>query len=285
MKRRAGITLLEVTIASTLLIAVFGMGLSVLLKSGSIAARASQAGHHEAVGRQATNYCRTDFLFARLSGPGPSLAGASTLGIWGNYTEIRYQVPVTPDERGKFRFGSTNRIGQDDPNGQDHVCIIRFEADTILRESAAAPAAISQPAASWGAGFPSLPTLSTVLLDLDLDGNGSRADTFLSGRLQKYEISAQGTFIGVESMCRGVILRVEPRPDPYLYDMNRPGADVAEPLFRFVDARGALVPGSSPGASAVAIVVTLWNGSVEEKNKRFMLRKSSEVVRFRNSQP
>jgi hypothetical protein len=284
MKRRSGITLLEMTIASTLLIAVFGVGISVLLRSGTIAAKASQAGHHEAVGRQVTNHCRTHFLYARVSGPGPALGGASTLGIWSNYTEVRYQVPVTPDERGKLRFGATNRIGEDDPAGQDRVCILRFEAEIVLRESAAATAAASQPAAAWGPGFPPLPTLSTVTLDLDLDGNGSRADTFLSGRLQKYEVNARGDFLGVESLCRGVILRVEPAASPYAYDMNRPGFDGPEPLFRFVDGRGALVPGSSPGATAAAIVVTLWNGSAEENGKRFLLRKSSEVVRFRNPQ-
>ncbi len=278
-------TLLEVTLASTLLVAVFGMGLTVLLNSGTIAAKASHAGHHEAVARQITNHCRTQFLYARLSGPGPSLGGASTLGIWGNYTEVRYQVPVTPDERGKFRFGSTKRIGMDDPAGQDRIFIIRFEAEVVLRESAAATAAAAQPAASWGPSFPALPTLSTVLLNMDLDGNGSRADTFLSGRLQKYEVSAQGSFVGVESLCSGVILRVEPSPNPYSYDMNRAGSEPAEPLFRFVDSRGTLVSGSSPGASAAAIVVTLWNGSAEDKDKRFLLRKSSEVVRFRNPQP
>jgi len=285
MNRRAGLTLLEVTIASTLVVAVAGIGLSVLLKSGTIAAKASQAGHYEAMGRRITNHCRRELLYARLSGPGPSLGGASTLGIWSNYSEVRYQVPVTPDERGKFRFGSTKNIGLDDPTGQDRICIIRFEAETILRESAAATAAASQPAVSWGPSFPPLPALSTVRLDIDLDGNGSRADTFLCGRLQKYEVSAQGTFLGVESLCREVILRVEPRPNPYLYDMNRPGSEVAEPLFRFVDAHGTLVSGSSPGTSAVAIVVTLWNGSPEDKDKRFLLRKSSEIVRFRNPQP
>jgi len=283
MNRRAGITLLETTIASTLLVAVFGIGINVLLRSGAIASAACKAGHHEAVGRQVTNSCRANFLYARLSGPGPTLGGISTLGIWSDYTEVRFQVPVSPDERGKLRFGATSRIGMDDPTGQDRICIIRFEADTILRESAAATAPAGQPAASWNASFPSLPTLSVLTLNMDLDGNGSQADTFLSGQLRKYEVSAQGAFLGVETLCRGVILRVERKATPYLYDMTTSASD-AEPLFRFVDARGALVLGSSPGTSAVAIVVTLWNGSADDKGKRFMLRKSSEVVRFRNPQ-
>lgn len=283
MNRRAGVTLLEVTIASTILVAVFGVGINVLLRSGSIASSGSQASHLEAVGRQVTNHCRSGFMYARLSGPAPTLGGISTLGIWNNYTEVRFQVPVTPDEHGKLKFGATKRIGLDDPSGENNFCVIRFEAETILRESAAATAAASQPASSWGDSFPKLPTLATVLLDLDLDGNGSRADTFLTGRIQKYEISAQGAFVSVESLCRGVLLRVKPGGSPYVYDMTS-SSDAAEPLFRFVDSAGNLVAGSSPGSAASAIVVTVWTGTQNDLRKKYFLRKSSEVVRFRNPQ-
>jgi hypothetical protein len=282
-RRDAGMTLLEMTIASTILVAVFGVGINVLLRSGSIATAGSQASHLEAVGRQVTNHCRSNFMFARLSGPGPTLAGTSTLGIWNNYTEVRFQVPVTPDDKGKLKFGTTKNIGLDDPTGENRICIIRFEAETILRESAAATTAAGQPATSWGAAFPALPTLSTVTLNIDLDGNGSRADTFLSGRLQKYEVSAQGAFVGVESLCRGVILRVEPAANPFRYDMTA-SPQAAEPLFRFVNGSGALIPGSSPGSAAAAIVVTLWTGSLNENRQKYFLRKSSETVRFRNPQ-
>ena len=284
MNRRAGVTLLEATIASTILIAVFGVGINVLLRSGSIATAGSQTSHLEAVARQVTNHCRSNFMFARLSGPGPTLAGTSTLGIWSNYTEVRFQVPVTPDEKGKLKFGSTKQIGLDDPTGENRICVIRFEAEAILRESAAATVVASQPAASWGPSYPALPTLSTVLLNQDLDGNGSWTDTFLSGRIQKYEISAQGAFIGVESMCSGVLLRVKPSANPYFYDMAGSAAGQAEPLFRFVDGRGTLVPGSSPGAAAAAIVVTIWTGCKDDNRKKYFLRKSSEAVRFRNPQ-
>ena len=283
MNRRAGVTLLEMTIASTILVGVFGVGINVLLRSGSIASSGSQASHLEAVGRQVTKHCRSGFMYARLSGPAPALGGISTLGIWNNYTEVRFQVPVTPDDHGKLKFGATKRIGLDDPTGENNICVIRFEAETILRESAAATAAASQPAASWGASFPPLPALTTLMINLDLDGNGSKADTFLIGRIQKYEISAQGAFVSMESLCRGVVLRVKPGGNPYVYDMTASSAE-AEPLFRFVDARGSLVAGSSPGSAGTAIVVTVWTGVQNDNRKKYLLRKSSEIVRFRNPQ-
>src|SRR5439155_9450997 len=132
MKRNQGTSLLEVVIASAILVDVGGMSLGDLLGSGKIVRTSSQTGSHEATGRQITNFCKSTFLFARLSGTGPSLGGTTSLGIGRDYTEIRYQVPVSPDEKGKVRFGSTNFIGMDDPAGANRICVIRFEADAVL---------------------------------------------------------------------------------------------------------------------------------------------------------
>jgi type II secretory pathway pseudopilin PulG len=284
MRKRSGTTLLELMVASTLLTVIVLLSITLVLRSSATSARLTRAAHLETRAREFTTACRTALLTARMSGSAPTLGGVSTLGVHSNYTELRYQVPVARDEAGVLSYGYSSSLGVDDLSGSGPMAVIRFEAEEILKEGSSAGTPGVQPAAAWGAGYPALPELSTVTLGVDVNRDGDLSDTYVRGRVVRYAVSAAGARISSERLSDSVVLQVEPGSPEFPYDMVDPITGMREPLFRFVDAAGALVPGSSPGTTGVALVVTVWHGASETEGKGFVLRKSSERIRFRNRQ-
>jgi hypothetical protein len=277
--------LLEVVIASAILAAVMALTMGLLMDSTRSVARMSRRGDLENRGRELTSFAKTLLLTGKFYGPGPLLNGISQLGITSSYTEIRFQIPVSRGATDGIVYGFTNKIGLDDPSGAGLTCILRFEADTLLRESAQSPAAVPQPAANWGSSFPSLPTLAEKTLNLDLNGDGDLLDSFLKGKLRRYVVDSSGAMACVETLSDDVILEAaQAGSTTFPYSMEDSATRIREPLLRFVDASLTLVPGSFPGATGRALMLTVWHGSLDENAKEFPLRKSSELLRFRNVQ-
>lgn len=285
MNRRAGMMLLEVVVAFAILAAVMALTMGLLLDSSRFVARMSRRGDLENRGRELTAFAKTLLLTGKFYGPGPALGGISQLGIFSSYTEIRFQFPVSRGSTDGVVYGFTSKIGLDDPAGAGMTCILRFEADTLLRESEQSPAAVSQPAANWDSSFPPLPAVSQKTLNLDINRDGDLLDSFLKGKLRRYVVDAAGAMACVEKLSDDVILEVaQTGSTTFPYSMEDPATRIREPLLRFVDASGALVPGSNPGTTGRALVLTVWHGSLDESGKEFPLRKSSELLRFRNVQ-
>lgn len=284
MKRNAGLTLVEVVVAAAILAAVFAMTMQIFFSSARTAADQSLSGRLDERGVRLADIVKAQFLTGRFRDP----MNVRTLGIYEDNTQVRYQVPVNRDASGAMQYGYTARLGANDPDGQDRMAVLRFEADTILREGPLAPAVPGQPpATSPLPALPPLPGLRSVTLGFDVNRDGDLSDAFARGRIRKYVIAPAGALLPAftETLSDEVILAVSAagrfngKVDP-----SAPGGPEADWLFRFVDASGATVATPVPGATVAAVALAAWHGRVDDSGRRFVLRKSSETVRFRNPQ-
>src|SRR6185503_16198970 len=79
---------------------------------------------------------------------------------------------------------------------QDAACIIRFEAEEVLKE-ASCTLNVTQ-AAAWGTPFPAFPTLdstTTKTLTIDANGDQDQTDAFVRGKMVKYVVSPSGSYL------------------------------------------------------------------------------------------
>jgi hypothetical protein len=313
-------SLLEVLIASLILAFVVFVTIEILISGSAAVERSGITGTLEHRGRLTVHTCANEFVSARFrldhTNPVTALqnmnpfpvAGVSAnadLGIYASNSEIRYMVAGTQDQNGlgpqSFPASPSIKNGQvvwgynsplPTPSGgfrMDLVCLIRFEADTVLLESAGSLAVASQPA-SWGAPFPVLPALLSQTVNWDIDQNGSQTDTFVRGKLRQYFVAPAGHPLGgpagailaVSTLSDNVVLKVQ-GGNQFNADMDaNPGSGM---LFRFVDKTGAIaMAGSFPGPTATSIIMTIWHGNFDDRGRAFWVRKNSETVGFRNLQ-
>lgn len=275
MNRRRGLTLIETVVTTALLVAVTGMAFQILVGTSSAAVRGTLTGDLESRGKAVAEHFRAQILTAKLVGTGPSLGGTNALGITTGRdgTEIRYQIPVAREASGNVLYGFTHAVGEDDAEGEDWMCVLRFEADGVLKESASS-ADGAQPAPGWGGDFPapaSLGSDAVEVLDLDLNGDGDTADTFVRGRLRRYVVTPDGDFASVESLSDQVLLRVESGS----FYSSPTGTDR---LFSY------LPSGAASAGAANEAVITVWHGTLDDDRKSLLSRECAGSVRFRNHQ-
>lgn len=311
MRRNAGVSLVEVVIASAILAAVVLMAYVLLASSTSAAAKGSIASDLEARGRRLVDSCREEFLQARFTGS-IALGGAGPVAFGidpnrGN-TSIGFQMPGQVDASGTdlglgrvvygYRSPAPGALGF----RQGLACFLRFEADSVFKEGPGSPAA--QPVADWGAPFPPYPVLAApVILNADVNRDGDQLDTFVRGRIRRYVFApfdaahpvflANGgaCLLSVETVSDQVILRVDPgQPDLYNGNVDSDAAappSQLDPLFQFVDESGpdgTPVTNANVATQGRGIVVTVWHGTSEDNGKGFLIRKNAVTVRFRNTQ-
>lgn len=296
-KGNAGLTLLEVVIASAILMIVVGMTMRILFTSSTIVNRSSNTSGLEQRGRQFLGFCRGQFYAGRFRDP----QNLQILGLYDSSTQVRYQIPVNRDDTGAMQYGYTSAIGKNDPQLlAPKACVLRFEADTALRESAAAPTA-SQMVGSLVPPLPALPALKPLLINVDANKNGTQNDTYVSGKIMKYvlipDVAAPGgqRIESSETLDDQVILgvdasgqfngKIDPLTGPGSPNPNdSDGVYRGNWLFRYVDAAGNTVLGPFPGTQGIGVLVTTWHGNFDENRKGFLLRRDRETVRFRNPQ-
>ncbi len=315
----SGLTMIEVIIGSAILSVVMIITLDVVFVGTNAAVRSGITSALEHRGRKLLSEFGNDVLDARykldrvnktasLQSPNswavPGVTG-NELGIYSNNTEIRFIVPVTQDPAGVtlipgqvawgYRYpGSIHPVG-DLGFRQDLACYIRFEADLVYRESAGSPQVLVQPA-SWVAPFPALPDLSNplvteMILNIDVDKNGSMNDTFVHGKLRKYIVAPTGhpsltagqtDPLSVEGLDDDVILKVSSGTQ---FNGSMDGTAGSGLLFQFVDKSGVpAMSGTVPSSTATALVLTVWHGALDDRKKDFWLRKATQTIHFRASQ-
>lgn len=316
MSKRSGMTMVEVIISGAILSVVVIITLDVLFSGTNTATRSSIASGLEHRGRKLLSEFANDVLDARYKldrvNKNPALqsanpwvvtgVGTNELGIYSNNTEIRFIVPGNQDQSGNPLISGQMCWGYHSPVinkalvppdlgfRQNLACYIRFEADTVLLESAASPAVASQPA-SWGSPFPPLPALDQQILNIDVDKNGSMTDTFVHGKLRKYIVAPTGhpllaagqtNPIIMEGIDDDVILKVTAGNQ---FNGSMDGTPTSGLLFQFVDKTGAAaMSGGVPSSTATALVLTVWHGSLDDRRKDFWLRKATQTIHFRASQ-
>ncbi|HLF92659.1 MAG TPA: hypothetical protein VJB14_04305 [Planctomycetota bacterium] len=309
--KNAGVSLVEVMVASVILVAVVTISMSILFSSTRMASRATLTSDLEERGRKFTDFCKEEFLQAKFTGQITlSGSGATNLGIDPNAysTSIAYQMPGNVDAagtslgNGNVVFGYTSPFTGARGFRQTLACFIRFEADTVFKESSSAPAATQL--ADWGAPFPAYPALpAATVLNMDVNKDGDRTDTFVRGKVRKYVFApfdganpvytANGNqcLLGKEILSDQVILRVNPSATGRFNwnvdsDASSPASQL-DPLFLFVDQDGpdgVVITNANVVSQGKGMAVTIWHGNYEDDRKGFAIRKNSVTVRFRNTQ-
>ncbi len=276
MRRRSGLTLLEVIIASAILAMVLAITFQILFGSTKTASQASITGDLENRSRTLVDFCKLQFLTGKFAGPAPSVGGYAFLGIPNTTppgTEIRYQIPVDRNAEGVLVYGYTYQIGTGDPAGLGKACILRFEATSALLESAGL-AVPPQPAAFWGLGFPAPVALggpAVRVLNMDINKDGDRLDTFVWGKVVRYVITAGGAYESSEDISDRVLLRFEGG----MFYSSMTGT---ERLLAFFPSTAA------DAITASGVLINVWHGAFDQSGKDFSTRSGAEGIRFRNRQ-
>ena len=302
-KRRSGLTLLEVLIASAILSVVVAITM-VILTSGSRTASSGQLlSQLEQRGNRTLMFCRDQMSTAAYTHP-----TITTLGmVPGTFnTAIGYQVsgPATVGPTGTptLVFGYVDpRIPVDpvvQPVDPNLACFLRFEADTVYLESAASPKPTQ--ATNWVnpvlPAYPILPSsdptqLVVRTLNMDIKGNGLRTATYVSGRLMKYVVDVTArVVVGREKLDDQVILCVNSNAaGDFAGTINQTSAGqnigemrsgVPDYLFVFTDNNGTPQTGLT-GANAGGLLINLWHGCLDQDGKRFLLRNNRLLIHIR----
>lgn len=290
--RRAGLTLLEVIIASAILAAVVMIAMSVLFSGSRTAASGQRLSELEQRGNRTLAFCREQLSTASFTHPTYTNLGIVPSSV---NTGLGYQVcgpaVVGPTGNATLTFGYVDpRIpvnSATQPVDPTLACFLRFEADTVYKESSSAPNATQ--AAAWTSpalpAFPALPTsdatkLIVRVLDMDINGNGTRAETFVSGRIMKYVVDeATNTVVGREKLDDQVLLAVTGSgAGAFGGDIDLDGQP--DYLFAFTDLTGT-VNTTLTGATASGLLLNVWHGCLDESGKRFLIRNNRQLIHVR----
>jgi hypothetical protein len=269
--RRAGMSLLEVSIASIILVLVVLMTLSVMIAASGTAAKGTIGSDLETRGRTFIDFCKSQFMTARFQ----DLSSYNTL--------LRYQIPVSQNVAGQVQFGYSVASGYNDLSGVGKACVLRFEAELAIRESSTAPGTAQ---AANSPGLPLLPALQTRVANLDVNRDGDRNDTFVRGKIVQYVLNAAGS-VERRSVVSDQAMLAVASSGRFNGDFDGSAATPADRdwLFRYVDAGGTTISSPTPGANAAGIRVTAHHGTWDDTGKNFMIRRATEMIYFRNDQP
>ncbi len=288
-RKNAGLSLIEVVIASAILVVVVAIAMSVLFSGTRTAASGQLMSQLEQRGNRTLAFCREQVSAASFTHP-----TFTNLGIVPGtaLTAIGYQMcgPATVQTTGTatLTFGYIDpRIpvnAATQPVNPNLACFLRFEADTVYMESSTAPAA-SQ-IANWTSpalpAYPALPAsdptqLTIKVLNMDINGNGTRGETFVSGRLMKYIVDETTNFVvGREKLDDQVILALS--GGAFSGDVDLDGQP--DYLFAFTDATGA-VNTALTGATASGLLLNVWHGCLDQDGKKFLLRQHRQLIHLR----
>jgi len=281
-RKQAGLTLVEVIIASAILSAVVLMAMSVLFSTSRTAASGQVMAQLEQRGNRILGFCRDQMSTASFKHQTFTNLGIVTSPNSYN-SAIAFQVcgpaVVGPTGAATLQFGYPDPRVPNQTFNANLACFLRFEADTVYQESSGSPAATQ--AANWTSpGLPAFSPLTTVVLNQDVNGNGSQYDTFVCGRIMKYVVDeTTNTVIGRERLDDQVLLRVSGTgPGAFSGDVDADGQ--VDLLFCFASSAGVADTGLT-GATGSGILINVWHGSLDDTGKLFILRNNKSLIHFR----
>jgi hypothetical protein len=296
-RKNAGLSLLEVLIASTILVGVVAAAMVILHSTSRTAANGSLLAQVEQRSNRTLTFIQDQMATAAFFYPGSN----ALLGIVPGYTSTAFGYQLSAPPTGLLPNGGAyvKVYGYPDPTlgtmNDKLICYIRFEADTVYKESSASTVAATQ-ALNWSLpinpsinkpnqsrNYPTLDSTVTTTLNMDLNkgfnGNGNRTETFVSGKIWKYLWNTStNKVVATERLDDLVLLRVNSAaPGDFTGDID--GDGTPDPLFTFYDAAGAVTT-SSP--SAVRLQVNLWHAVLDDSGKSFLLRNNKLIVHLRS---
>jgi hypothetical protein len=288
----AGMTLLEVMIAGGILVVIALMAMTMLQTSTHIGSNGTRISEIEQRGNRLLNVLHDELPSAQFTSTTypPTSGTAPALGMQTSYnnTAIVYQLtgPSAGGPTGTMTLSSGYRSPITKTFDPMLAVVLRFEADTVYLESSGASFSPTQfaPWPNFQQAYPTLTdprqnsSLKFHILNIDIDGNGSRADAFVQGRIMKYVINSLGLPIEREQLDGDVILKVSGSgAGQFTGDVAGDGKPVY--LFSYLDGTGAP---TSTFANAVSLQINAWHGRPDDTGKGFILRNNKMVVHFRN---
>jgi len=287
MKRKdAGLSLIEVIIASAILVVMVAVAMSLLHSTSRTAANGSLITQMEQRASRTLTFCQDQLSTAAFT-----YAGSPTvLGIVPNSSSTAFGFQLCGPASNVVPTGSayTMSFGYPDPVtatfNTNLVCFIRFEADTVFQESSVGAITPTQ-FADWTSpvlkNYPTLDATVTRVLNLDLNQNGTRSETFVRGRIMKYLWDkTAGTLVNTERLDDMVLLRVtSTAAGAFAGDID--GDGTADPLFTFLTEAGATITDNASIDSAVRVQINLWHALEDDSGKSFLLRNNKLVIHLR----
>ena len=288
MKRKdAGMSFIEVIIASAILVAVVSVAMAILHSTSRTAANGNLITQLEQRASRTLTFCQDQMSTAAFT----YAACPTVLGIVPNTssTAIGYQLcgPAT----GVLPTGKayTMSFGYPDPGSYlvfntDLVCFLRFEADTVFQESSFGAITPTQ-AVDWTSpvlrNYPVLDGTVTRVLNMDLNKNGTRSETFVRGRIMKYLWNkTTGALVNTERLDDLILLRVNSTaPGDFSGDVDGDGA--SDPLMTFMTEAGAVIADNASIGSAARVQINLWHAVEDDNGKSFILRNNKLVIHLR----
>ncbi len=285
LRSRGGFSLIEVMIAGAIMAFISIAAMTVVMSASNAAAKNTLTGELETRGRDFVERCRSQFLTARFRD-----SANDTLGLYINQTFLWYQLPVAVNNTGSSAWGFSRDIGFNDTDAVGRSCVLRFEAETVLRESASASIATQPAGGPTGLVLPALPALEyPTPRNIDINRDGDLLDTFVRGRVMQYILDASQAVVTKAVFSNDVMLAVT-GGNQFNGDFDGLTSTLADQdfLFRWVDKDGATYisdwPNSAVDNGGRAVVVSVWHGTYSDDGKMFYVRRTSEAIRFQNAQ-
>lgn len=300
-RKVAGVTLIEVMIVAVILAIILLVTMFILFDMSSTVSDASVNSNLEERARNFLQYCNDDLSYARFTGLVTVGAGVYNLGIYSDSTEIRYQIAGV-DNSSPPPILNPIVYGYLDPNAttanifrQGLACFLRFEAHTALRESSTA-SATSQATNLWSPPLPGLPALTSEIVNMDIDRDGTRTGTFVLGRIRRYVVAPNGTPLGgaagallhSKTLSENVLLRVT---SSGVFNGDVDGnAATPDLLYRFVDANGVTLtnalgqPINAPTVATTSVAVAVTHGNFYDFRRKYSQRRATDLIKLRNIQ-
>jgi hypothetical protein len=290
MKRKdAGMSFIEVLIASVIFVAVVSVAMSILHSTSRTAANGSLVTQLEQRASRTLTFFQDQLSTAAfVYNPVAPATLPTVLGIvpGTSNTAFGYQLcgPATVAPSGSTYVMN---FGYPDPKtalfNTNLVCFIRFEADTVLQESSSGAINPTQ-TANWA--WPTLksyPTpLVTKVLNMELNkNNGLRSETFVRGKIMKYIVNkTTGATVDSERLDDMVLLRVT-STSPGAFSGDIDGDGTADPLFTFLTEAGATIPDNTTIATAARVQINLWHAIEDDNGKSYILRNNKLIIHLR----
>jgi hypothetical protein len=287
MKRKdAGMSFVEVLIASVIFVVVVSIAMTILHSTSKTAANGSLMTQLEQRSVRTLTFCQDQLSTAAFT-----YAGCPTvLGIVPNSSNTAFGYQLCGPASNVLPSGSayTMRFGYPDSLtavfNTNLVCFIRFEADTVLQESSASAFTPAQ-FADWTTpvlrSYPTLGSAATKIIDMDLNKNGNRTDTFVRGKIMKYLWDkAAVALVASERLDDMVLLRVTSNAaGAFAGDVD--GDGTPDPLFTFLTEAGVAITDNASIDSAARVQINLWHAIEDENGKSYITRNNKLVIHLR----
>ena len=283
LPRQSGTTLVEVVIASVILAALVAMAMMVMMTASDTANEATITGDLENRSRQMLERLRSQFMTARFRDSSIMPATLDGMGLYLNNCLLKYQVPVNVQADGVLRYGYSTKIGLSEEVGFGKFCVLRYEAETVIRESVNAPST-AQAADGPVATLPAQPALvEDEIRNFDINKDGDLRDTFVRGKIMQYILFSDDTVETENILADNVLLAVRGSGD-FRGDFDN-NATTSELLFRYVKSDGDTWVDPHPNETeGRALAINVFFGGYTNDGKSFHVRRASETIRFKNRQ-